>query len=251
MQNALKGRTFSSLQEQNSFLKRWEATVADLRIHGTTKRQVRQAFEAEKGQLLPLAATLFPCFQEGKRKGHIDGHIEVAKAYYSIPPEFTRRDVLVRWDSQLVRILNPNTLQQVRVHVRAEDGRFSTDDRDVPKSKISSLERGEHFLMNKVSLLGSETEQWAKQMLQARGLPGLRVLQGLLNLGRKHSRPVIASACTQATIHGAYTLRELRTFAAQEARDQPELPLQQEHSLIRPLDAYAISALPTKQGDPK
>ena len=44
--NALKGRTFSSLEEQNEFLLNWEATVADTRIHGTTKKQVRQQFEA-------------------------------------------------------------------------------------------------------------------------------------------------------------------------------------------------------------
>ena len=35
--NALKGRTFASLDEQNRFLQEWERTVADTRIHGTTK----------------------------------------------------------------------------------------------------------------------------------------------------------------------------------------------------------------------
>ena len=42
--NALKGRTFSSLQEQNEHLSQWEANVADTRIHGTTKRQVGKVF---------------------------------------------------------------------------------------------------------------------------------------------------------------------------------------------------------------
>ncbi|MFH2053288.1 MAG: integrase core domain-containing protein [bacterium] len=38
--NALKGRRFDSLQEQNEFLKWWNRTVARLRIHGTTRQQV-------------------------------------------------------------------------------------------------------------------------------------------------------------------------------------------------------------------
>lgn len=38
--NALAGRCFESIAAQNQFLREWEATVADLRIHGTTKRQV-------------------------------------------------------------------------------------------------------------------------------------------------------------------------------------------------------------------
>jgi transposase len=38
--NALKGRRFNSLEEQNEHLRRWNRTVARLRIHGTTRRQV-------------------------------------------------------------------------------------------------------------------------------------------------------------------------------------------------------------------
>jgi hypothetical protein len=38
--NALKGRRFRSLAEQNQFLSQWESGVADKRIHGTTRKQV-------------------------------------------------------------------------------------------------------------------------------------------------------------------------------------------------------------------
>jgi hypothetical protein len=41
----LKARSFASLDEQQRFLERWEATVADTRIHGTTKRQVGKVFQ--------------------------------------------------------------------------------------------------------------------------------------------------------------------------------------------------------------
>jgi hypothetical protein len=47
-ENALKGRKFSSLQEQNEFLRYWEQNIADKRIHGTTKRQVEEMFAEEK-----------------------------------------------------------------------------------------------------------------------------------------------------------------------------------------------------------
>lgn len=38
--NGLKNRKFGSLEEENDFLLHWETTVADTRIHGTTKQQV-------------------------------------------------------------------------------------------------------------------------------------------------------------------------------------------------------------------
>jgi transposase len=39
--NALKGRQFATPEEQNRCLMDWERTVADTRVHCTTKRQVK------------------------------------------------------------------------------------------------------------------------------------------------------------------------------------------------------------------
>jgi transposase len=59
--NALKGRTFASLNEHNQFLATWEQNVADTRIHGTTRRHVGQVFlQIERPALLPLSAGHFP-----------------------------------------------------------------------------------------------------------------------------------------------------------------------------------------------
>src|SRR5262249_42020878 len=53
--NALKGRVFASLEEQNRHLLDWEASVADLRVHGTTRRQVGKVFrEVERPALQRL-----------------------------------------------------------------------------------------------------------------------------------------------------------------------------------------------------
>jgi transposase len=104
--NALKGRTFTSLAEQNRHLLAWETGVADTRIHGTTREQVRKAFEREKPALHPLPVARFACFHEARRKVNRDGHVEVDKAYYSAPPEYLCRSVWVRWDSRVVRIFN-------------------------------------------------------------------------------------------------------------------------------------------------
>jgi hypothetical protein len=64
--NAVKGRTFASLDEQNQFLAAWEQNVADTRIHGTTRRHVGQVFrEVERPALGPLPAGRFPCLPGG------------------------------------------------------------------------------------------------------------------------------------------------------------------------------------------
>src|SRR5947207_4579104 len=73
--NALKGRRFDSLAAQNAFLRHWNRTIARLRIHGTTRRQVWTHFvEAEQRALQPLAGEAFPYFASGERTVHTDGH---------------------------------------------------------------------------------------------------------------------------------------------------------------------------------
>ena len=42
--NALAGRVFDGLEQQNAHLLDWEQYTADTRIHGTTKRQVGRHF---------------------------------------------------------------------------------------------------------------------------------------------------------------------------------------------------------------
>jgi transposase len=122
--NALKGRRFKSLAEENLFLSYWENSIADKRIHGTTCKQVAACFEEERPHLQPLPSSLFPCFQEARRNVHRDSYVEVQRAFYETPPELIGRQVWVRWDSRCVRIFNER-MEQVGMYTRIEAGKFS------------------------------------------------------------------------------------------------------------------------------
>ena len=236
--NALKARTFSSLEAENRHLADWERTVADTRIHGTTKRQVSLVFEqAERATLLGLPLERFACFHEAKRKVNRDGHVEVAKAYYSAPPEYLSREVWVRWDARLVRIFN-NRFEQIAMHVRHEQGRFSTHAQHIAKEKISGLERGAAYLLHKVSVVGPFTRQWSEAVVSVRGIEGTRVLQGLLSLTKKHPCEALEKACEIALSHGCWRLRAVRQLLGRKAAQQEPLPFLAEHPMIRPLADY-------------
>ncbi len=250
--NSLKGRAFGSLDEQNRHLQDWERTVADTRIHGTTRQHVGQVFDqVERPALRPLPRERFAYFQEGQRQVHRDGHVEVLKAYYSVPPEYLGHTVWVRWDARLVRIFNQQ-MQAVVVHIRKEPGRFSTHSEHLAPEKISGVERGARWLMNKVALIGAHSTAWAEAMLCARGIEGTRVLMGLVALTKKHKSGALESACKTALSHGEFRLRPLRALLVRQPHDvQASFPFLDEHPLIRPLDDYArvvASALERKGG---
>ncbi len=241
--NALKGRTFTTLTAQNEFLLNWEQTVADTRIHGTTKKQVGKLFEESEGdQLLPLPADRFPCFKEGRRSVYRDGHLEVDKAYYSAPPEYVGRRLWVRWDSHLVRIFN-DRWEQVAVHAKAEPGRFRTSNDHIPKEKFSAVERGTKALLERIRWIGPHTSQWANAMTQARGVEGVRVLVGLKALTAKYSSSALEAACETALAHGAFRLRAIRQLLKRASDKQQQFEFIEHHPVIRPLSDYSLDSL--------
>jgi transposase len=238
-ENALKGRLFADLTQQNRFLLTWEQTVADTRIHGTTKQQVGKLFVAvERAALQPLPRERFPCFHEGRRQVHRDGHVEVARAYYSVPPEYLKRAVWVRWDGRLVRIFTEQ-MKLISTHVRQEPGQFSTQKQHLAERKISGLERGVDWQLGKVRSLGPHCTRWAEAMLQERGVEGGRVLQGLLALAGQHRVADLEQVCDTAMSYKAYQLRTLRTLLSQrQAACAESARFLEQHELIRDLSVY-------------
>lgn len=234
--NALKARVFPSLQALNTFLKHWEATVADTRIHGTTRRQVRKQFEEiERPALLPLPPDLFPCFDEGRRTVHRDSHVEVAKAYYKVPEEYIGQAVWVRWNKQLVRVFNKN-FEQITVLSRQQPGQF-TKPLGARGRYFGSVERDKAYWLRRSARIGDHCGLWALEVIAQRGSPAIRVLQGLVNMSQQHSCQIIDKACGLALSHGAYRLRDVRRLIEQPTTQQC-MDFMTNHPLIRDMQEY-------------
>lgn len=242
--NALAGHTFESLEAQNDHLAYWETEVADLRIHGTTKKQVKQQFEeVERPALSELPRDRFANFKEARRTISRDGHLEVDKAFYSTPPEYIGRRVWVRWDSRLVRIFN-DQWKQIAIHAKVEPGRFRTDSSHIPAEKISSVERGTDALMRQIATIGPHTKAWSEFVIASRGVQGVRVLVGLKSLAGKHSYSALEEACETAVSYGACRLKSIRNLLKRKPTEkQKQLDFIEEHPVIRPLSDYSIESL--------
>jgi len=239
--NALKGRTFGSLAEQNLFLSDWERRVADTRIHGTVRQQVSAMFEAERRAFSPLPDSLFPSFTEARRKVHRDGHVEFDKAYYSVPPEYLGREVWVRGESRVVRVLN-HRLEVIAAHARAEPGRFATAEAHIHAHKKSGLERGAAYWLERCRLIGPHTGAWAESFFAQRGVYGLRALQGLVALAKQHPVAALEQASDTARRRGVWRLRDLRRLIAHHD-NVVQIDFLETHPLIRPLEQYSLQFL--------
>jgi hypothetical protein len=234
--NALKGRRFDSLAAQNTFLQHWNRTVARLRIHGTTRRQVWTHFvEVERQALQPLAGEAFPFFTTGERTVHTDGHVEVAGAFYPVPLALLGQRVRVRWDAHLVRVFQGDML--VMVHARVAAGVFAprAGEAEASTRQQAFIDR----LVGQCERVGPSFKQWADAALAARGVRAIRLLQGVLALTRRHPRERILAALTQAHAHQHFRYQTIRQLVERRpARPAPTLVT--DDPAIRPMTQYTL-----------
>jgi transposase len=237
--NGLKGKRFDSMDDLAAHLKKWNRTVAQLRIHGTTRRQVITHFlEVEQSALKPLPAERFSLFEVGSRVVHNDGHVEVAAAFYSVPHTLVGRDVRVHWDANLVRVYADGTA--VAVHTRKCAGTWSTRPEHRPAHKPARQEAYEIYQMTRMEKIGPRAVAWALEAVKERDVRSYRLLQGVIALTRRHPRERVDWVCGTALERRCFRYQVLKRLAdeAAERAQQPELL--QRHEVIRDLAEYGL-----------
>ena len=162
--------------------------------------------------------------------------MEVAKAYYAAPPEYSGQQVWVRWDQREVRLFN-GRWEQIQIHRRLEPGQFS---------KVLGIGGGQgtlqanlQYWLGRAGQLGSSCAQWSAAIVQQRGIEAMRSLMGLVNLSDQHSFRVLNQACDRAVAKGAWRLRDVRALL-QSSEVQTQLAFAQHHPLIRNLSEYGV-----------
>jgi hypothetical protein len=238
--NAIKGRRFDSLEELNAHLARWNRTIARLRIHGTTRKQVYSHFlEVEKPTLKPLASECFSLFEIGTRTVHPDGHVQIGGSYYSVPHMLVGEDVRVQWDDRLIRIYAHGKC--VAVHTKAPMGTFATREEHRPAHKPAREEAYVAGLLSKAEHIGENALDWSKAACEERGVRAYRLLQGMLSLTRNHPKERVDWACQVALKRRLFRYKVLRRLVEQAGTQNPiHVPLLiQSHEIIRDLFEYA------------
>jgi transposase len=238
--NALKGKRFTSLEEQNQYLKGWNKTWASTRIHGTTKRQVNLMFREEQPALKPLPSDSFHFFKIGSRKvSSTDSHIEVAGAYYPVPPKYMGRSVQVHYNSRFIKVFYCGEIIQ---HLSAiTKGRFHPDRSCLPPNKDWPQKNYLRYLFKRCSIIGSSVLEWAKLAEAHRQERAYRSIQGIVALSGKYAYSVINAACQRSIKQNVFNYHLVKQHAEAiriEKQIQKEINFTQESEYIRSPKAY-------------
>jgi transposase len=228
----LRGLRFETIEAAQSYLDRWEERWADTRIHGTVKQQVSLMWAEEKPHLLPLPVEPFRYYEFGTRTVHLDGHVEVAGAYYASPPGMIGRTLPVQWDGKRVRLMDPHTRQLLIEHDAQPRGRYSTPEICKPsRTPPTTLQ-----LLAWTGHAGKHIGALCREIHRCDGESGVKRILGVRSLVRVHGVLAVEGACKAALEMGAPTYRFVKHYLKHRA--QPPIPLRQIDPLIRELTHY-------------
>ena len=233
---ALKGRTFESLDAQNTWLAQWEERWAALRIHGRTKRQVLELFREEQPQLRPLPPTGFPLFTQVVRTVDDAGLVQVEGAYYAALPAAPHSLVTVRLYGHEIEIRDA-TGGVLRRHEKApRKGQFVLADTD----RLFNPSRDTARVLAKVEQIGPRTAALARELFARLGRPGQRAIYGVANLTRTYTCAEIESVCARLLDASCVSYAALKRALQRqvEVRHAPPADLTQAGAAIRALREY-------------
>ena len=183
-------------------------------------------FAEEKPALKPLPLESFRYYQYGQRTIHLDGCVEVEAAYYSTPPGWIGRSVLVQWDGHCVRILDPQTGQLLREHLRQQRGQH----------RIHEADRSKVRLLSRAHQAGAQVGTLCHTMHQEDGPEAVRRILGVLSLVKKYGAARVEDACSTAVELGVCKYRFVRRYL--ERNPTPAVSLRHVDPLIRQLTLY-------------
>lgn len=187
--------------------------------------------ELDQPALRPLPPRPYEFAEWKQAKVHPDYHIEVGRAYYSVPYRLVGERVEVRLTVSVVEIFHGGQL--VAAHARAaERGRRSTRHAHRPDKHVAVIEASLTRTLQWARQIGPATEQVIQNQAAQRKHPEetLRSAQGILRLSRDFSPQQLEAACQRALQLRAFSYRAVRTLIQNKnLPDQPALDLVHEN----------------------
>jgi transposase len=110
--------SFQNLDDLNRQMKEWLGTVANPRVHATTKKVVVEAFEEEKVALKPLPLAPYRAVLRLERRASHEGMVSIGGNLYSVPDTTRRRVLDVHVLADVIQIFEDGDL--IATHVPLE-----------------------------------------------------------------------------------------------------------------------------------
>lgn len=248
--NFFKGRAGSDVADVDAQLKRWLDEIANVRVHGTTRRRPIDLFtDEERPALKPLPTRPYELVLWHQAAIHTDCHVAFDGRLYSVPWTL-RRDrprayVWLRATPTCVTIYS-DTDERVADHDRRGPSPRSTIEAHLPDERSPWRHRSQAYWQDRAERLAPEVGAYVRDLFAVDDvLSRLRVVQATVAHLEKFPRERAVAACLRAQHFGATSYGAIKNILRQGLDLEP-LPTSAPTSpppLAQPRFARSVSEL--------
>jgi transposase len=219
-QNFLAGRALSDLAAVNAEARLWLDTVANVRVHGETRRQPEEMFAEEQGRLRPLPAHPFDAARVGTVRASNRCRVTVEANRYSVPAACASAQLTLKLYAERLRLFDGERL--VAEHVRSfERGRDIEQPEHAAELIADRQKARQQKLLVQFLRLTPQAQAYHEQLAERRLNPRHHV-QKIVALSEIFGAEPVARAIEDAHALGAYSCEYIANLLEQRQRFVPE-----------------------------
>lgn len=235
---SLRNETFTGLYQLNQAISKLTHNLNSRPFKKLPGSRLSTFEEIDKPELrlLPTRPYQFMCYK--KARVHIDYHVELEQHHYSVPYQWTGKEIELRFNAESIECWHQG--KQIALHVRSyRKGAHTTLADHMPKAHRKHMEWTPGRFLNWATDIGIATTRLVKHLLECKPHPeqGYRSCLGLLNLSKRYGNARLEKACERAWQLGAKTRRSVDSILSHNLEDQPttheklniSIPLQHEN----------------------
>jgi transposase len=209
----LRDRQFFSLPELNAAIAQLLVEFNDRPFQKLAGSRRSRLLELDRPALQPLPARPYEYAQWKCAKVHPDYHVEVERAYYSVPYRHIGARVEVRLTARMVEIFLHRELLAAHPRLRQRGAR-STLEAHRPANHRAVIDTTVERLLARAEAMAPSVAQVLREQFHRKRHPeeALRVAQGILRLAEDFSPAQLVAACRRALELNACSYRSVRTL---------------------------------------
>ena len=216
------GREPASLQAMGPALAEWLDTVANVRMHGTTRRRPAELFaEAEKGMLQPLPAGPYECAVTCQAMANNRFRVAVDTNRYSVPCRYASQRLVLRRYADRIAVYSPGgtpVADHPRSYGRHQDILNPEHERDLVLRTRHARDRRQ---LERFLTLGPAADPYLTGLREKR--PDWRAHVKRINaLAENCGRGEVARLLMDALQYGAFSSEYVLNILEARSRVRPE-----------------------------
>jgi transposase len=218
--NLLAGLDLPQFDAMDPLAKQWLETIANVRIHGETRRKPVEMFSEERESLLPLSPHPYDIGTITQVRASTQFRVTVDSNHYSVPAEYAGTNLTLKTYPDRICIYQGEKL--IARHPRSYDRHKDFEDPDHPKELIAQRKkaRDQKIFMRFVALCPRASDYYRE--LEKRRMNPRHHVHKIVALSEIYGEGPVARAMEDAFQFQAFSCEYITNLCEQRTRRLPE-----------------------------